>query len=79
MRYFKILGFFCNNAVGVLHEMLHFKACEITKRQGISPSQFKVTRGWVNLFMKRNGLSLTRRTSLSQGQDYSISQIFTQT
>jgi hypothetical protein len=46
--------------------MLHFKACEIATRQGISPSQFKVSRGWMCRFMKRKGLSLGRRTLLSQ-------------
>jgi hypothetical protein len=55
-----------NNGVGASHEMLHFKAREIATRQGISPSLFKVSRGWMCRFMKRKGLSLIRRTSLSQ-------------
>jgi hypothetical protein len=55
-----------NNGVGVSHEMLHFKARKIATRQGISPSQFKVSRGWMCHFMKRKGLSLRKRTSLSQ-------------
>jgi hypothetical protein len=55
-----------SNGVSVSHEMLHFKACEIATRQGISPSQFKVSRGWICRFMKRKGFSLRRRTSLSQ-------------
>jgi hypothetical protein len=46
--------------------MLHFKAREIASRQSISPSQFKVSRGWMCRFMKRKGLTLRRRTSLSQ-------------
>jgi hypothetical protein len=49
-----------NNGVGVSHEMLHFKAREIATRQGISPSQFKVSRGWMCRFMKRKGLSFRR-------------------
>jgi hypothetical protein len=56
----------CSNGVSVSHEMLHFKAREIAARQGISPSQFKVSRRWMCHFMKRKGLSLRRRTSLSQ-------------
>jgi hypothetical protein len=55
-----------NNGVRVSHEMLHFKASETATRQRISPSQFKVSRRWMCRFMKRKGLSLRRRTSLSQ-------------
>jgi hypothetical protein len=52
--------------VSVSHEMLHFKAREIATWQGISPSQFKVSRGWMCRFMKRKVLSLRRRASLSE-------------
>jgi hypothetical protein len=45
-----------NNDVGVLHEMLYFKSCGIATRQHTSPSQFKVSRGWIYCFMKRKGL-----------------------
>jgi hypothetical protein len=45
--------------------MLHFKA-RIATRQGIRPSQFKVSRGWMCRFMKKKGLSLRRRASLSE-------------
>jgi hypothetical protein len=55
-----------NNGVGVSHEMLHFKVREIATRQGISTSQFEVSRSWMCRFVKRKGLSLRRRTSLSQ-------------
>jgi hypothetical protein len=55
-----------NNGVSVSHEMLHFKAREIATRQGISPSQFIVSKGWMCRFIKRKGPSLRRRTSLSQ-------------
>jgi hypothetical protein len=55
-----------NIGVSVLHKMLHLQAREIAIRQGISPSQFKVSRGWMCRFMKRKQLSLRRRTSLSQ-------------
>jgi hypothetical protein len=46
--------------------MLHFKARQVATRQGISPSQFKVSRGWMYRFMKRKGQSLRRRTSQIQ-------------
>jgi hypothetical protein len=55
-----------SNGVGVSREMLHFKAREIATRQIISFSQFKVSRGWMCRFMKREGLSLRRRASLSE-------------
>jgi hypothetical protein len=42
-----------NNGVSVLHKMLRSKAREIATRQGISPSQFKVSRVWMYCFMKR--------------------------
>jgi hypothetical protein len=32
--------------LGVLHEMLYFKAPEIATRQGINHSQLEVSRGW---------------------------------
>jgi hypothetical protein len=47
-----------NNGVSVSHEMLHFKAREIATRQGISPSQFNVSKGRMCRFMKWKGLSL---------------------
>jgi hypothetical protein len=39
--------------VSVSREMLRFELREIATRQGISPSQFKVSRGWMCHFMKR--------------------------
>jgi hypothetical protein len=45
-----------NNGVCVSYEMLHYKAREIATRQSISPSLFKVSRGWMCHFMKRKGL-----------------------
>jgi hypothetical protein len=38
------------NGVSVSHEMLHFKAHKIATRQGISPSQFKLSRGCMSLY-----------------------------
>jgi hypothetical protein len=34
--------------------MLFFKGREMATMQGICPSQFEVTRGWMFSFMKRN-------------------------
>jgi hypothetical protein len=48
-----------NIGVSVLHEMSHFSAHEIATRQGINPSQFKVSGGWVYFFMKRKGLRIS--------------------
>jgi hypothetical protein len=45
-----------NNGADVSREMLYFKAHEIVTRQGISPSQFKVSRGWMYCVMKRKEL-----------------------
>lgn len=55
-----------NDGYAVSYEMLYFKGREIAAAHGISVSNFKVSRGWVIKFMKRNGLSLRRRTSLCQ-------------
>jgi hypothetical protein len=39
--------------------MLNLKSQAIT-RQGINPSQYKVSERWIFLFMERKGLSLGR-------------------
>jgi uncharacterized protein YkvS len=47
-----------SDSVSVSHEMLHFKAQDMAKKQGITHLQFKVGRFWVCHFMKRKGLLL---------------------
>ncbi|KAM7309663.1 hypothetical protein ISCGN_006659 [Ixodes scapularis] len=47
-------------------EDIETKARELAQRDGISRSTFKASRGWVQKFMRRNGLSLRRRTTVCQ-------------
>lgn len=47
-------------------EDIQTKARELAQRDGISRSTFKASRGWVQKFMRRNGLSLRRRTTICQ-------------
>lgn len=49
---------------GVSTEMCQLKALEIAKE--LSTEGFKASRGWIRNFYKRNGLSIRRRTSISQ-------------
>lgn len=55
-----------SRALTVTTEMLQLKAREFAKDRGISGSQFKASRGWVQKYMKRAGFSLRRRTSITQ-------------
>lgn len=47
-------------------EDIQAKARQLAQRDGISRSAFKASRGWVQKFMRRNGLSLRRRTTICQ-------------
>uniref|UniRef100_A0A8C9W5C8 HTH CENPB-type domain-containing protein n=1 Tax=Scleropages formosus TaxID=113540 RepID=A0A8C9W5C8_SCLFO len=50
----------------VLHKMVHFKACELATKRGISRTDLKVSRGWITRLTKRKSLSVRRRTSVCQ-------------
>uniref|UniRef100_A0A8C4RKQ3 HTH CENPB-type domain-containing protein n=1 Tax=Erpetoichthys calabaricus TaxID=27687 RepID=A0A8C4RKQ3_ERPCA len=47
-------------------EMIQMKARVIAKERGIPITQFKASRGWITRFMRRNGLSIRCRTTISQ-------------
>uniref|UniRef100_A0A8C4STC8 HTH CENPB-type domain-containing protein n=1 Tax=Erpetoichthys calabaricus TaxID=27687 RepID=A0A8C4STC8_ERPCA len=47
-------------------EMIQMKACDIAKERGILITQFKASRGWITRFMRRNGLSIRHRPTISQ-------------
>uniref|UniRef100_A0A8C4RRH5 HTH CENPB-type domain-containing protein n=1 Tax=Erpetoichthys calabaricus TaxID=27687 RepID=A0A8C4RRH5_ERPCA len=47
-------------------EMIQMKACDIAKERGIPITQFKASCGWITVFMRRNGLSIRCRTTISQ-------------
>ncbi|KAJ8385136.1 hypothetical protein AAFF_G00192770 [Aldrovandia affinis] len=46
--------------------VIQLKALEIAKDLNIPPTEFKASFGWCRRMMRRNGLSLRRRTSLAQ-------------
>lgn len=50
----------------VTRAIIQLKALEIAKELNIPPAEFKASLGWVKRMMRRNGLSLRRRTSLAQ-------------
>lgn len=47
-------------------EMLQFEARRIAVAKSISAAEFKASRGWITRFMRRNSLSIRRRTTLCQ-------------
>lgn len=55
-----------NNGYSISYEMLQLKAQEVARTQNIPRAQFKASRGWVIRFMRRNGLSVRRRTTICQ-------------
>jgi hypothetical protein len=55
-----------NDGITVTHAMLQLRAGELAKFHNISDKEFKSSRGWLQRFMKRKGLSLRRRTTLCQ-------------
>jgi hypothetical protein len=55
-----------NDGIAVTYDMLQLRAGELTKSHDISDNEFKASRGWLQRFMKRKGLSLCRTTTLCQ-------------
>jgi hypothetical protein len=55
-----------NDGIAVTHDMLQLRAGELAKSHNVSDNEFKASRGWLQRFMKRKGLSLRRRTKLCQ-------------
>ena len=51
-----------NGGIAVTHDMLQLRARELAKSHNISDNEFKGSRGRLRRFMKRNGLSLRKRT-----------------
>lgn len=47
-------------------EMIGVKAIAIAHHMNISLASFKASRGWLQRFMNRHGLSIRRRTTLCQ-------------
>ncbi|KAH6945927.1 hypothetical protein HPB50_010747 [Hyalomma asiaticum] len=47
-------------------EYFQMQAWQLAQRDGIDQSTFKASRGWVQKFMRRNRLSLRRRTTICQ-------------
>ena len=50
----------------VTSEIIQVKARELAREYGIRRADFKASRGWVDKFMRRQGFSLRRRTSIAQ-------------
>ncbi|KAJ8403318.1 hypothetical protein AAFF_G00355350 [Aldrovandia affinis] len=50
----------------ITRAVIQLKALEISKELNIPPTEFKASFGWCRRMMRRNGLSLRRRTSLAQ-------------
>ena len=40
--------------------------CDMTENNLVDNDDFKASRGWLEKFMKRNGLSLRRKTTVAQ-------------
>lgn len=53
-------------ALPVTTEVLQAKARELSRERGLTPKDFKASRGWLQKFMKRFGFSLRRRTSITE-------------
>ncbi|KAL1468255.1 hypothetical protein MTO96_025563 [Rhipicephalus appendiculatus] len=47
-------------------DMVRTQARTVSRRLGIATKDFRASSGWTTRFMRRNGLSLRRRTSLCQ-------------
>lgn len=55
-----------NRLMAVSVELIQFKACDVARQMGIPRTEFKASRGWAQRFMRRNGFSLRRTTSIRQ-------------
>ncbi|KAJ8361947.1 hypothetical protein AAFF_G00409250 [Aldrovandia affinis] len=55
-----------NDGMPITRAVIQLKALEIAKDLNIPPTEFKASFGWCRRMMRRNGLSLRRRTSLAQ-------------
>ena len=57
-----------NNGLAILPTMIRLKAIELLKdpQYDIPAGQFKASNHWRQRFMKRNGLSLRQKTTLTQ-------------
>ncbi|MGH0154990.1 UNVERIFIED_CONTAM: hypothetical protein FKN15_069745 [Acipenser sinensis] len=55
-----------NSGFPVSREVIRAKACERADAANIQRSQFKASLGWVEKFMKWQGFSLRRRTTVCQ-------------
>lgn len=47
-------------------EMCQMKALQIARELGVTFNEFKASRGWMLRFFNRNGLSIRRKTTISQ-------------
>lgn len=54
------------NALRVTAEIIQRKANEVARSQNLTRLDFRASRGWVDKFMKRQGFSLRRRTTICQ-------------
>ena len=54
------------NGLPVTSDIIRQKVNEVPTAQNIQRHVFKASRGWVDRFMRRNGLSLWRRTAVCQ-------------
>uniref|UniRef100_A0A3B3R247 HTH CENPB-type domain-containing protein n=1 Tax=Paramormyrops kingsleyae TaxID=1676925 RepID=A0A3B3R247_9TELE len=57
----------CKDGMPITRAIIQLKALEIAKELNIPTNEFKASLGWCKRMMRRNGLSLRRRTSLAQG------------
>lgn len=55
-----------NRLLGVSVELIQWKARDVAREMGIPRESFKASRGWAQKFMRRNGFSLRRTTSIRQ-------------
>lgn len=63
-----------SHGLAMTTEMLQLKERQLAAGHGNSGSQFKASRGWVQKYPKRAGLSFRRQTSIMQRlpADYAI-------
>ncbi len=54
------------NRLPVTGDIIREKANEVTRARNIQTHMFKASRGWVDRFMRRNGLFLQQCTTICQ-------------